>query len=125
MTRTQTFPADRQSVPAARRFATQALATIAPELRQSVELMVSELATNCIRHVRTSFRLTVHRTPDEIRVEVTDHGAGTPRMRSPGPDDPTGRGLRIVDALSEQWGVEPEVPSGKTVWFTLAAPRSP
>jgi hypothetical protein len=81
--------------------------------------MVSELATNCIRHVKTGFQLTIRRTRREIRVEVTDHGGGTPAMRSPGPDDPTGRGLRIVDMLSERWGVDHERRGGKTVWFTL------
>ena len=42
-------------------------------------------------------------------------------MRSPGPDEPSGRGLQIVDMLSDSWGVEPEDPSGKTVWFTMPA----
>jgi hypothetical protein len=40
-------------------------------------------------------------------------------MRSPGPNDPSGRGLQIVDMLSDEWGIEPEVPAGKTVWFSL------
>ncbi len=90
------------------------------ELLESVELMVSELATNCVRHVQTAFELMILRTPEEIRVEVTDHGGGTPMMRSPGPEDPTGRGLRIVDMLSERWGVAHQSLSGKTVWFTLS-----
>ena len=68
--------------------------------------MVSELATNGIRHGQTSFDLVIELTADEIRVEVTDHGGGTPTMRFPGPDEPTGRGLQIVDMLSERWGVE-------------------
>ncbi len=119
MRRTRTFPADPQSVPAARRFATEALADTPLEARQAVELMVSELATNCIRHVKTSFHLTIRRTPEEIRVEVEDRGGGTPTMRSPGPDEPSGRGLRIVDMLSERWGVDHKTPGGKTVWFTL------
>ena len=38
---------------------------------------------------------------------------GTPTMRSPGPDEPSGRGLQIVDMLSESWGVVPEQPSRK------------
>ncbi len=120
MRRTRTFPADRQSVPAARRFATEVLVDSPRDLLESVELMVSELATNCVRHVQTTFELMILRTPEEIRVEVTDHGGGTPAMRSPGPDDPTGRGLRIVDMLSERWGVAHQSLSGKTVWFTLS-----
>ena len=40
-------------------------------------------------------------------------------MRSPGPEEPTGRGLQIVNMLSERWGVEHASAHGKTVWFTV------
>ena len=113
------FPADAESVPAARRFANEALQDASRDVREAVELMVSELATNGVRHGRTSFEIVIHRTDTRIRVEVTDHGGGTPTMRSPTPDEPTGRGLRIVDLLSERWGVDGGG-DGKTVWFTLA-----
>ena len=116
----RTFPAIPQSVHAARRFAIDALAGVHAEALESAELMVSELATNCIRHERMSFYVTISRLPSEIRVEVTDSGSGVPTMRSPGPNDPSGRGLQIVDMLSTEWGIEPEVPAGKTVWFSLA-----
>ena len=120
MRRMRTFPAIPQSVHAARRFATDALTGLPPQAMESAELMVSELATNCIRHERMSFYVTISRLPSEIRVEVTDSGSGVPTMRSPGPNDPSGRGLQIVDMLSTEWGIEPEVPAGKTVWFSLA-----
>jgi anti-sigma regulatory factor (Ser/Thr protein kinase) len=121
MRRMRTFPAIPQSVHAARRFATDALTGSPASVLEAVELMVSELATNCIRHERTSFHITVLGSTREIRVEVTDSGLGTPTMRSPGPDEPSGRGLQIVDMLSDRWGVEPEDPSGKTAWFTMPA----
>lgn len=121
----RTFPAIPQSVHAARRFATDALAGLPAPALEAVELMVSELATNCIRHERTSFYVTITRTPREIRIEVTDSGSGMPTMRSPGPSDPSGRGLQIVDMLSDEWGVEPEVPAGKTVWFSMAVAGAP
>lgn len=121
MRRMRTFPAIPQSVRAARRFATDALSGRPAQTVEAVELMVSELATNCIRHERASFHITVFGSAREIRVEVTDSGSGTPTMRSPGPDDPSGRGLQIVDMLSHSWGVDPEQPSGKTVWFTVPA----
>lgn len=121
MRRMRTFPAIPQSVHAARRFATDALTGSSASMVEAVELMVSELATNCIRHERTSFHITIVGSTQEIRVEVTDSGSGTPTMRSPGPDEPSGRGLQIVDMLSDSWGVEPEDPSGKTVWFTMPA----
>jgi anti-sigma regulatory factor (Ser/Thr protein kinase) len=121
MRRMRTFPAIPQSVHAARLFATDTLSGRAASTLEAVELMVSELATNCIRHERTSFHITILGSTQEIRVEVTDSGSGTPTMRSPGPDEPSGRGLQIVDMLSDSWGVEPEHPSGKTVWFTMPA----
>jgi hypothetical protein len=40
-------------------------------------------------------------------------------MRCPGPTEPSGRGLRIVDMFAEKWGVEQHAAGGKTVWFTL------
>jgi anti-sigma regulatory factor (Ser/Thr protein kinase) len=122
--RMRTFPAVPQSVPAARRFAVGALADSPAPILEAVELMVSELATNCIRHEHSSFEIVILRTASEIRIEVTDSGPGTPTMRSPGPHEPSGRGLQIVDMLSERWGVERERPSGKTVWFTLDVPAA-
>jgi signal transduction histidine kinase len=125
MRRTRVFPADPRSVSAARRFVTEALIDRTPEVQEAAELMVSELATNCVRHVKASFDLTIRKCRSEIRVEVADRGGGNPQMRSPGPDEPTGRGLRIVDMLSTRWGVELDKPTGKTVWFTLIAPPQP
>ena len=121
MTTTRSFPRRPESVAAARRFVKQALRGTATDVLDAVELMVSELATNCVRHTNTAFDLTVDRAQGLIRVEVTDRAGGTPTMRSPGPQDPTGRGLQIVNMLSDSWGVESRPTTGKTVWFTLAA----
>lgn len=121
MRRERRFTAEPGSVPAARRFALEVLQGTPLELRQSAELMVSELATNGVRHGRTSFHVSIQRTGEAVRVEVTDRGAGTPRIQFPGPDEPSGRGLQIVDMLAEEWGVEMEAAIGKTVWFTLSA----
>jgi anti-sigma regulatory factor (Ser/Thr protein kinase) len=116
------FSSERSSVPAARRFATGALAHLPEDTLQAVELMVSELATNSIRHVNSEFELTIVATSREIRVTVTDHGGGTPRMRIAAPDDVSGRGLRIVDLLSDRWGVDKHGDRTE-VWFSVAVPR--
>jgi serine/threonine-protein kinase RsbW len=117
---TRTFPHEPQSVPAARRFATNALRGASQETLEAVELMVSELATNCIRHTDSGFDLTIIRNGPDIRVEATDHAGGVPTMRSPEPTDPSGRGLKIIDMLSAGWGVQPGAALGKTVWFTIS-----
>jgi serine/threonine-protein kinase RsbW len=120
MRNTRTFPHEPQSVPAARRFATSTLSGASQETLEAVELMVSELATNCIRHTDSGFDLTIIRNGHDIRVEATDHAGGTPTMRSPEPTDPSGRGLKIIDILSVRWGVQSEPFVGKTVWFTIS-----
>jgi anti-sigma regulatory factor (Ser/Thr protein kinase) len=95
------------------------------ETLEAIELMVSELATNCVRHTDSGFELTIIRDGQDIRVEAVDHAGGTPTMRSPKPTDPSGRGLKIIDMLSTRWGVRRGPTTGKTVWFTIrdAAPE--
>jgi anti-sigma regulatory factor (Ser/Thr protein kinase) len=119
---TRSFPAEVTSVAAARRFAAGLVTNGPAELRETVELMVSELATNCIRHVNASFEVSIERRGDSYHVEVRDDGGGRPAMRSPSPEDVSGRGLRIVDLLAARWGVRYDANAGKTVWFTLTAP---
>ena len=122
---TRSFPAEPQSVAAARRFAASLMPEGSTELRETAELMVSELTTNCIRHVNASFEVSIERTGDSYYVEVRDEGGGRPAMRSPAPEDVSGRGLRIVDLLATRWGVRYDADAGKTVWFTLSiAPGS-
>nr|WP_236071160.1 ATP-binding protein [Streptomyces polyasparticus] len=54
-----------------------------------------------------------------LRGEVTDRGRNhLPGPRATTPEDETGRGLHLVEALSLRWGCIPQ-PGGKTVWFEL------
>ncbi len=107
---------------AARRFATSRLAEEDDELRERVELMVSELAANCVVHAATSFEVSVSRRGGQVEVEVTDGNEAEPAVHWPDPRQPRGRGLQIVSALADRWGVRPSPDGqpGKTVWFTLA-----
>jgi anti-sigma regulatory factor (Ser/Thr protein kinase) len=107
-------------VTAARRFVQEVLSDRPFELVQAAELMASELATNCVRHAQTEFELTIH-TQGQIRIEVRDAGEGRPRLLSPAEREISGRGLRIVEAMADAWGIIP-VANGKTVWFTLPQP---
>ena len=124
MKQARTFPHEPESVPAARRFATSALRGVSPDTLEAVELMVSELATNCIRHTDSGFELTITRSEGDIRIEATDGAGGRPRMRSPKPTEPSGRGLKIIDMLSAEWGVDQRAAAGKTVWFRVPDPAS-
>jgi len=123
MTARRTFPCRREAVTAARHFVREAMAEQPRETIDAAELMTSELASNCIRHAQSDFELVV-RTGREIRIELHDHGDGSPTVLSPTPRQVTGRGLLIVAAMSSDWGVIP-TPTGKQVWFTLPSrPRS-
>jgi anti-sigma regulatory factor (Ser/Thr protein kinase) len=116
----RTFTADARSVSAARRYVREVLCLHPRAQLDAVELMVSELATNSVKHAHSAFEVSIDDSRGEIRVEVRDTGRGQPVLRSPTPIEPSGRGLRIVDALSRAWG-SMDSPEGKTVWFTLAS----
>jgi serine/threonine-protein kinase RsbW len=119
MTRARRFRCSRESVSAARRFALDVVGKRPNETLDAIELMVSELATNCVQHAQSDFEIEVGVSPREIRVEARDTGEGRPAPRSPGPSEPTGRGLRIVEAMSDSWGIIPGA-RGKAVWFALS-----
>lgn len=89
------------------------------ELTDAVELGVTELLANVVRHVpdrRCVFLLL--RQVAGVRVEVTD---GCPRLPSiPAelpPEAEGGRGLVLLDAVADKWGVDPVSGGGKCVWF--------
>src|SRR5690554_3391782 len=101
----RSFPPASSSVRAARHFATDALAELDDETLEVVALMVSELATNSVRHARTGFRVEVEQEEGRVRVSVVDGDETEPRRRVPERGEPTGRGLLIVDRFSDRWGV--------------------
>jgi anti-sigma regulatory factor (Ser/Thr protein kinase) len=115
------FPRTADSVPAARHFVVDTVNDIPKEIVDRAALMVSELATNAIRHGGTDFELRIKRTDDELSVEIEDSGEGSPVVRRAQPNDASGRGLHIVEALADEWGVRnTKRRAGKTVWFRLS-----
>ena len=117
----QSFDCLPAAVREARRLVRETLSGCDAELIDSAELLTSELASNCVRHARTGFEVRIS-VREEVRIEVRDGGGGSPRVLSPNADEPSGRGLQIVEAVARRWGVESR-PAGKSVWFTL--PREP
>ncbi|MBU6533085.1 ATP-binding protein [Streptomyces sp. NPDC057245] len=88
------------------------------------EHIVAELANNAATHGRVpgrNFQLQLHVVGGTLRIEVTDtRGDRMPRPRTTGPVDESGRGLALVTALADRWGVTPGRPPRKTVWAELA-----
>jgi anti-sigma regulatory factor (Ser/Thr protein kinase) len=119
----RTFPGAPTSVSQARRYVVEAIGDVPPAVEEAVSIVVSELATNCVRHAGTDFTVDVERTPTELRVEVVDQGSGDPVVRSPAVSEPSGRGLFLVRELSDDWGVgTTDGAPGKGVWFTMHLP---
>ncbi len=91
----------------------------------SAELLLSEIVTNALVHTAGGALLTATLTagePPRLRVEVRDTAPRRPWVPRPAPDDASGgRGLLIVRALADAWGVRRET-DGKTVWFEITAP---
>ncbi|MFJ2111457.1 MULTISPECIES: ATP-binding protein [unclassified Streptomyces] len=91
-------------------------------------LLLSELVTNALRHGSPPGReigVSLHRADGTLRLEVEDAGDFLPRPRTPGPDDECGRGLALVDALADDWGVAPRRGPGKRVWVMLKVTDPP
>lgn len=88
---------------------------------------MAELAANAASHGRVSmrdFRLTLHLAGDILRIEVADtRGERLPELQRPDPDSESGRGLLLVDALAERWGVTEGRFPRKTVWAELRVAR--
>jgi anti-sigma regulatory factor (Ser/Thr protein kinase) len=103
----------------ARRFVVDALHGTYRQFVPRAELLVSELATNAVLHGRTGFSVTVVALDSEVRIVVTDAGSGWPQVQKATGLDVGGRGLHIVDTLSDDWEVQRVSPSGKTVSVVL------
>jgi anti-sigma regulatory factor (Ser/Thr protein kinase) len=117
------LPAVPAAVAAARAIVDEAATSLSVTLRDDAALLVSELMSNVVRHGGATAVLTVGLGEGYLTVELHDDGAGRPAMPS-GPLDPSvasGRGLRILDRIAAEWGVEDDQDgTGKTVWFRLA-----
>ena len=116
----RSLPAQPMSVPLARSWAEGWLAgsEVPRERWEAVLLTVSELVTNAVRQGDGPVR--VHLQPGDrmLTVEVFDSGHRMPMQTESGPESTRGRGLMLVGAVCDEWGVREEL-AGKTVWAVL------
>ncbi|MEU7550943.1 ATP-binding protein [Streptomyces sp. NPDC044571] len=91
------------------------------------ELLTTELVTNALVHTDQGAEVSARLEPTRLRVEVRDHASRRPRPYVPTADDGThGRGLVLVQALADAWGVDAAAQAGgKVVWFELGGAFDP
>lgn len=88
-------------------------------LSDTVELLVSELVGNAVRHTGArTVGLRMRRRRGWVRVEVRDPSRALPCLLPVRDLDTSGRGLFLVDTLADRWGVDLQ-PPGKTTWFEM------
>ncbi|MFB6957730.1 SpoIIE family protein phosphatase [Streptomyces sp. NPDC056309] len=89
-----------------------------------IELVADELITNALMHTEGAAIVTLRVLSGpalRLRIEVEDSSSALPRRREAGEDGVSGRGLLLVDRLTDVWGVEARG-GGKCVWCEFAVP---
>ncbi|WP_230396115.1 ATP-binding protein [Streptomyces blattellae] len=122
-----TVPAQPSRAADVRRMVTDQLRRLrlSPDHLDNAVLATDELFANAVQHARTGpgdmVTLTIESTEHELRVTLADRSPLLPRLRTADRAEESGRGLAIVAAVSDDWGVAPPEPGspGKRVWFTL------
>lgn len=91
-----------------------------PHAAEETELVVTELATNVIKHVGegTSATLVLEWDGERLRVEVHDKSRSVPSLSAAGCDDECGRGLHLLAAVTADWGTILTA-AGKSVWCEI------
>ncbi len=94
---------------------TARLISAADDAISDASLVASELVSNALGCGSETLVVSVRLCEDELTLQVTDSGAGWPQIQPVSAARARGRGLRIVDALTQRWGVTP-LAGGKAVW---------
>ena len=130
------LPLELSAVPKARRHARQTLRDwgLEADIVENAELIVSELATNAVRHSERPpaggrFVLTLIHLPETLQIYLADTDPRPPVALRPAEDATGGRGLLLVGELSDRWGIRlptPDQGTGKAVVaeLRLAGPSS-
>ncbi len=89
------------------------------------ELALSELVTNAVLHARMAFEVRIDVGAQALRVSVDDQCPIGPSFSMLDPTAVTGRGLLLVSAVADRWGVDPLPQGGKRVWFEMLVDAAP
>ena len=115
-----TLPADARSVRVARHEVENAVADCPEDVRTTVALLTSELASNAVVHASTPFTVRADNNQTLVRVSVSDSGGRLPVMAVRDRTTRGGWGLSMVDAAASRWGIA--VGDHTTVWFEVDVP---
>ncbi len=120
------MPNRPDSTPAARAFLSRLLNGwgLPEEVIDDASLLATELMSNAVRHGTGVVTLRVEVDDGVVQVGVHDDGAAMPAVEDPDLTSVNGRGLFIVECVSDQWGSSQDDP-GKTVWFRLKRDQAP
>ncbi|MGX1135007.1 PAS domain S-box-containing protein [Streptomyces glaucescens] len=119
-------PGDPEALTGARHMIRAAVrAWGAGDRADDIELVADELITNALMHTEGAAIVTLrvlNGGERRLRVEVEDSSSALPRRREAGESGVSGRGLLLVDLLTEVWGVEARG-GGKCVWCEFTVPQ--
>lgn len=94
-----------------------------PDLAASAELLLTELLTNALRHGEgPAVGVRLFLVPTHLVIEVNDGSPKLPVPRTAALDDEDGRGLLLVEAIADAWGVSSD---GTTTWCSLPLWKGP
>ena len=100
-------------------------------IRECAETIVGEFVANAVTHATAmgelpprkqaaeNLGLRLFRRTGEVICAVLDPSDSAPVLKAPGSVEESGRGLQMVDALSDVWGWSPVAGRGKAVWAIL------
>jgi anti-sigma regulatory factor (Ser/Thr protein kinase) len=116
------LPSDVASLGEGRRFVARTLRdwNVEESRIQPVLLVANELVANAIVHARSAPVLSLAESSGgDLLLRVSDESRALPVPQAPTVDDDGGRGLILVEALSDRWGIDTDA-RGKSVWVAFA-----
>lgn len=114
----RTLEAEPRAARSARAFVRESVRVDDEDFMTDVVLLTSELVTNAIIHARTPIEIGVIHSGDDVLVAVGDRNLARPEQQPYSVGRTSGRGLRILEAFTDDWGVTTH-DRGKSVWFTI------